>query len=89
MICKNLTKVNECTEHVWMFGTGEYVRCLAEETERACFGANFSSVHSQNDSRICLKSLARKKSSLQRVINCDSALHSKPLSLQLCEMLTL
>jgi hypothetical protein len=50
------------------FFAGKYVRCLAEETERACLGANFSSVHSQNDSRICLKSLARKKSSLQHVI---------------------
>jgi hypothetical protein len=71
------------------FFTGEYVRCLAEETEGACFGTNFSSVHSQNDSRICLKSLARKKSSLQHVINCDSALRSKPLSLLLCEVSTL
>jgi hypothetical protein len=43
------------------FFAGEYVLCAAEETERACFGANFSS--------------------LQRVINGDSALRSKPLSL--------
>jgi hypothetical protein len=47
------------------FFAGEFVRCLAEETERACFDANFSSVHSQNDSRICLNSLAWKKSSSQ------------------------
>jgi hypothetical protein len=52
---------------------------LAEETEGACFGADFSSVHSQNDSRICLNSLARKKSSLQ--ICYDFALRSKLLSL--------
>jgi hypothetical protein len=63
------------------FFAGECVRCLAEETERACFGAYFSSVHLQNDSRICLNSLARKKSSLQHVINYNSALRGKPLSL--------
>jgi hypothetical protein len=59
---------------------GVYAVAAAEETEGACFGADFSSVHSQNDSRICLNSLARKKSSLFCVINCDSALRSKPLS---------
>jgi hypothetical protein len=63
------------------FFAGEYVRCLAEETEGACFGADFSSVHSQNDWQICLNSLARKKSSLLSVIKCDSALRSKPLYL--------
>jgi hypothetical protein len=55
------------------FFAGGYASAAAEETERAYFGAIFSSVHLQNDSRICLNSLARKKSSLQHVINCDSA----------------
>jgi hypothetical protein len=42
------------------FFAGVYTVAAAEEMERACFGADFSSVHSQNDSRICLNSLARK-----------------------------
>jgi hypothetical protein len=53
---------------------GGYVIAAAEEMEGACFVADFSSVHSQNDLRICLNSLVRKKSSLQHVIKHDSAL---------------
>jgi hypothetical protein len=63
------------------FFAGEYVRCLAEETEGACFGLDFSSVHSQNDLRICLNSLVRNSRLYRYVIKCNSALRSKPLSL--------
>jgi hypothetical protein len=55
------------------FFSGEYVIAAAEEKEGDCFGVTFSSVHLQNYSRICLNSLAWKKSSLQHVINHDSA----------------
>jgi hypothetical protein len=55
------------------FFAGVYAVAAAEETDRAVFGAIFSSVHLQNDSRICLNSLAQKKLSLQHVINRDSA----------------
>jgi hypothetical protein len=68
----------------WLFA-GVYTVAAAEETERACFGADFSSVHSQNDSRICLNSLARKKSSLLYVINCDFA--AQPLVISLTVIL--
>jgi hypothetical protein len=58
------------------FFAGRYVVAAAEETEGVCFGANFSSVHSQNDSRICLNSLARK-SRLHFVLLIATSLRSK------------
>jgi hypothetical protein len=63
------------------FFAGRYVVAAAEETEGACFGANFSSVHSQNDLRICLNSLARKKSPSLGVINCYFAVQQIVVSL--------
>jgi hypothetical protein len=47
---------------------------LAEETEGACFGAAFSSVHSQNDLRILFKI-----SGAEKVVFTDTLLTVTPL----------
>jgi hypothetical protein len=66
-VCNNQS-IQSAGGWVGDFFAGGYAIAADEETERASFGAIFSSVHLQNDSRICLNSL-----SLQHVINRDSA----------------